>query len=240
MNRWRMLPGLAAGRDRPRRGAFTLIELLVVIAVIMILAALTMPALNASFRQAHRVTCQSNLREIGHALMLYCNNFVNRYPPTPTGGDASFRYNISMRGSGGKCNVGYLYPDYVDNGNLFYCPSMGGIFTYDNPDYGFVKFPGDYCVMDYIYAVHAHEGGQSLKRPQASRQAMVADNVIRYMSGDWGCGHYMHVTGYNVLYADNSAEWYPDADESIAWAKIHSNTPRLFQAWDAFSERKPD
>jgi type II secretory pathway pseudopilin PulG len=233
-----LLPGFAPGRNLPRRVAFTLIELLVVIAVIMILAALAMPTLQRSFWQVDVATCRSNLKQIGKGLAMYGTQFDQYYPPA----GRSYRYNISEKTAvgGGKCNIGPLFPDYMGDGRVFYCPAMNGIFTYESPDYGFAKFPDDYCVMAYIYACHAASRECLVRTEQSPRQAIVSDNVIRYMGGDWGCGHYMHVRGYNVLYADNSAEWYPDPDESIAWAKIHSNTPRLFQAWDAFSERKPD
>lgn len=227
-------PARLAARARAR-GAFTLIELLVVIAVIMLLAALTMPAIRSGLRQAELANCRSNLKQIGAALMIYATNSDSRYPPA----GRSYRYNVSEQG-GGKCNVGHLYPDYLDDGHILYCPGMGGIFTYDNPDYGFVKFPDDYCVMAYIYACHAAAGHSLLRSHQAPRQAMLSDNVIRYLSGDWGCGHYMHVTGYNVLHADGGVDWYQDLDESIAWSKIHSNTSRLLEVWDAFSADAPD
>lgn len=218
-----------------RRAAFTLIELLVVIAVIVLLAALAAPTITRSLRQADLATCRNNLKQIGNGLMMYSSQWNSRYPHT----DASFRYNLSRQG-GGKVNLGPLFPEFLADGRIFYCPSMEGVVgVYDDPTYGWAKFPGDYCTMSYIYAVHC-DSQKSLKRPQPPTQAMVSDNVIRYMGGDWGCGHYMHVTGYNVLYADNSVQWFPDPDESIAWAKIHSNTTRLRQAWDAFTKRVND
>jgi prepilin-type N-terminal cleavage/methylation domain-containing protein/prepilin-type processing-associated H-X9-DG protein len=61
---------------------FTLIELLVVIAVITILAALVMPALLGSLRQADSASCKSNLREFGQALLMYVNNNALFLPAT--------------------------------------------------------------------------------------------------------------------------------------------------------------
>ena len=62
-----------------RSRAFTLIELLVVIAVVMLLAALVMPAVFRARRLAVRTECVSNLRQFGIALSVYRQNY-DRFP----------------------------------------------------------------------------------------------------------------------------------------------------------------
>lgn len=58
--------------ERASRG-FTLIELLVVVAIIAVLISILLPALGLAKKQAKQLLCNTNLRSMGQAMMLYAD-----------------------------------------------------------------------------------------------------------------------------------------------------------------------
>jgi prepilin-type N-terminal cleavage/methylation domain-containing protein/prepilin-type processing-associated H-X9-DG protein len=65
---------------RLKNRAFTLIELLVVIAIIAILAAILFPVFARARESARRITCASNLKQLGVAVQMYTQDFDEKYP----------------------------------------------------------------------------------------------------------------------------------------------------------------
>lgn len=69
--------------DRPSQGepGFTLVELLCTLAILALLAALLFPVLSQARESARQVTCLSNSRQIGMAMLLYAQDCDERLTP---------------------------------------------------------------------------------------------------------------------------------------------------------------
>jgi prepilin-type N-terminal cleavage/methylation domain-containing protein len=67
-------------RKAQSRAGFTIVELLVVVAVIAVLAGLLLAGVGSARDSARRTTCISNLRQIGHAVRMYIDDYGDRPP----------------------------------------------------------------------------------------------------------------------------------------------------------------
>jgi prepilin-type N-terminal cleavage/methylation domain-containing protein len=74
------------------QGGFTLVELLVVIGIIAVLISILMPSLSKARRQSETVQCESNLRQVGLALLMYADQSGGFLFPPSMGWDTSNVY----------------------------------------------------------------------------------------------------------------------------------------------------
>lgn len=80
--------GESAARSISLQNKFSLIELLITITIILILASLLLPALNAAKRKAQAISCASQLKTVSESSHLYANDHNDIIPQTiPISGD---------------------------------------------------------------------------------------------------------------------------------------------------------
>ncbi|MCI0333902.1 MAG: DUF1559 domain-containing protein [Planctomycetes bacterium] len=105
-----------------KKQAFTLVELLVVIAIIGILVALLLPAIQAAREAARRSGCQSNMHNVGLALMNY-HDANGVFPPgfehaCTTTGNPACQDCGDVDGLAGWGWAAYTLP-YIEEGSLY-------------------------------------------------------------------------------------------------------------------------
>ena len=108
--------------ERQRRGAFTLVELLVVVGIIAVLVSMLLPALNKAKEAASQVQCQSNLKQIGIALMMYAQ--ANRGYPPPAEDAVGYSTGTGIGNILVKQKyIQSTYDQQVSRTGIFFCPN---------------------------------------------------------------------------------------------------------------------
>ncbi len=120
---------VAISRRNMRRPGFTLIELLVVIAIIAILAAILFPVFAQAREKARQASCQSNIRQVGIATLMYTEDYDETFFPwmsySSTGiwaWDGFMDFSTMTY----HANQGFLQP-YMKNTQIEDCPTALGL-----------------------------------------------------------------------------------------------------------------
>jgi prepilin-type N-terminal cleavage/methylation domain-containing protein/prepilin-type processing-associated H-X9-DG protein len=129
---------------RSQSKGFTLIELLVVIAIIAILAAILFPVFAQAREKARAITCVSNMKQIGLAVLQYNQDNDEDFP-------TSFDYtNVNKDWT-------QLVQPYIKNGTNNGFATIGGVFRC--PDYPFPTSYGQYVVRQDVFPTRYYQNG---------------------------------------------------------------------------------
>ena len=109
----------ARGARRGPRGAFTIVELMVTMGIIVLLTMLFLGVVMRARRHARDTNCKGNLTQLWKTVNYYANAnddtlFVNLATP--------LRISNVVYTNQRKTGWGHLYPHYLNDHRLFYCP----------------------------------------------------------------------------------------------------------------------
>ena len=136
-------------RRSSQRG-FTLIELLIVMAIIAILAAILFPVFARARENARRSSCQSNLKQLGIAMMMYSGDYDERLMPVARdSGDPAPNRDLRWP---------LVLTPYMKMRGILMCPSA----PYTNPLSGTQNYSYTEAIsntaLDYGYSLYSSYG----------------------------------------------------------------------------------
>ena len=187
-----------------KRG-FTLIELLVVIAIIAILAAILFPVFARAREKARQTSCLSNIKEIVLAQLMYVGDYDERFQSWSEG-----------------CPGGILYPSwllqpYINNVQIFDCPSTRRTTMPDNPapsantQRGRAEYGYTYGYLNHQFLPKLEAPAETICWVDGKACYVFTPSSCTTVGGgqDWRRREYdpRHNEGLNVGWCDGHAKW---------------------------------
>lgn len=208
-----------------RRQGFTLIELLVVIAIIAVLAAILFPVFARAREKARATTCLSNLKQLGLAMNMYCQDYDGKFPwgvdpadhycPEIWNGYPQWQAHIAV--------MEFLHEvlaPYVRNAQVWHCPSDDGYIELEDAGVPLNALPTSYQAFGTSYM---------WRTEVCFRQAMpeslhdpVWTNLLFDGHGKWHGGRGYNERRWNMLFGDFHVKSIDRTAYEKAWStRIH-------------------
>jgi len=186
-----------------KRRGFTLIEILVTMGILGLLAFLLLPAVFKAKNAAKRIHCANNLRQLGIACFLYADDNDGYMPIHHPATDTSEIWSNNTK----NC-LGYLYPSYVDNFDIFFCPCTVNK-SYENAARKNFEIAGKYAYGDFEYAPAISMDVTRNHRIEDHPNSVL---LLDYSTGMWGADGSVkainHPDGMHVFWTDGSLTWH--------------------------------
>ncbi|GEM_PF-596387 len=200
------------GHGRHQESHFTLIELLIVIAIIAILVALLLPALKEARDAARRLSCSSNLRQMGVLILSYAEDNNGNFP-IHRNADDSWPYAYSIWGR----KWTNFHADYA-------------IKSSSNPDIAFCD-----GALDAYRSDPSHDIFESYKRwsntsPSANYPS--STGYCYYYGSDEVVQNRNHRSGYAMVQQVQKPEWSTVIADSMRFGNDSSPSPKIiYEKW---------
>ena len=208
---------------RSKNRAFTLVELLTVIAIIALLAAILFPVFAQARDKARGISCVSNLRQMGMALVQYTQDYDGNMPNNDnSGGGGRWESTFDMMRPYYKSDQVLICPAateadkfhiFSDSSRPLCTYSINNTYWYDGTEKTFEK-PG---MLESAFADPSNtvflgdskaEGGNAWGFQVTGYQYM-ATTPITQGSGSQGSFSYRHRGGANFVFFDGHVKWLP-------------------------------